>query len=80
MHISTYRCNPHSPSPTYSPWFGTVLKASRVAVKVLALLEEESRASKLSFNDVVKRLADAAPEDPTFVSTKVWLCTHLKTV
>ena len=31
----------------------------------------QTRASKLSFNDVVKRLASTKEDDPTFISKKV---------
>lgn len=39
------------------PWFRTVLKAARLAVRILGMLSDEARASRLSFADVVKRLA-----------------------
>ncbi|GFH06107.1 cytosine-specific methyltransferase [Haematococcus lacustris] len=35
------------------------------------MLSEESRASKLSFNDIVKRLADLPDSSPAFISKKV---------
>lgn len=59
------------PSGKYAPWFAVVLKAARVAAHVLGMLSEESRASKLSFNDIVKRLCkqeDAS--SPIFISKK----------
>jgi hypothetical protein len=58
------------PAARYSPWFATPLKACRLAVRALQLLQGESRASKLSFADVVKRLAATDEADPTFVSKK----------
>jgi DNA (cytosine-5)-methyltransferase 1 len=58
------------PAAKYAPWFGVVLKGARLAVKVLQLLSLEARASKLSFNDVVKRLAAAEESEPTFISKK----------
>ena len=35
------------PAEKYAPWFGVVLKCARLATKVLQLLSQESRASKL---------------------------------
>ena len=58
------------PSAKYAPWFAVPLKGARLAVKVIGLLSDESRASRLSFADVVKRLADAPEDAPTFVSKK----------
>jgi hypothetical protein len=46
------------------------LKTARLAVKVLQLLKLEARASKLSFNDVIKRLAAQEPTELTFISKK----------
>ena len=46
------------------------LKAARLAVQVIGLLSDSARASRLSFADVVKRLAEAAEGAPTFVSKK----------
>ncbi|KAL6767831.1 MET1 [Auxenochlorella protothecoides x Auxenochlorella symbiontica] len=49
------------PAAKYAPWFRPVLQTARLAARVLTWLSEESRASKLSFNDVVKRLV-ASPD------------------
>ena len=59
------------PAPKYLPWFRTVLKAAKVAVHILGLLSAEARASRLSFADVVKRLAELAEGDSAFISKKV---------
>ena len=41
-------------------------------MKVIGMLAEEARASRLSFNDVAKRLAEqTADADGTFISKKV---------
>lgn len=58
------------PSQKYKPWFEVVLKCSRIAARVLGMLSQESRASKLSFADVVKRLSKDEPTAPTFVSKR----------
>lgn len=35
-----------APNAKYAPWYGVVLKAARAAVKIIAMLAEESRASR----------------------------------
>ena len=59
------------PTDAYAPWFNIVLKCARLAVAVLGMLSAESRPSRLSFNDITKRLAAASPEESAFVSPKV---------
>ncbi len=44
------------------------LKASRLAVKVISMLADAERASRLSFADVVKRLAEEPEGSPLFIS------------
>eukprot|EP00884_Botryococcus_braunii_P022842 jgi/Botrbrau1/9241/Bobra.180_1s0003.1 len=58
------------PAAKYEPWFKVVLKTARIAVKVLSMLAEEARASRLSFADIIKRLAETPEDDPTFVSKR----------
>jgi DNA (cytosine-5)-methyltransferase 1 len=58
------------PASCYAPWFATVLRCARVAATVLGMLSEESRASKVSFADVVKRLSKQPEDAPTFVSKR----------
>ena len=53
--VAWYRLS--RPAPRYAAWFAPVLKAARLAAQVLTWLSGESRASKLSFADVVKRIA-----------------------
>ena len=48
-----------------------MLKVARLSVVALKALTEEARASRLSFADMVKRLAAQADTEPTFVSKKV---------
>ena len=61
----------HSPATKYTPWFKTVLKAARVAIFTLGLLDGEARASRLSFADVVRRIAEQPETAPSFISKKV---------
>ena len=66
--LTSPRCSPHE---KYAPWFRQVLRCAQLAVHIATMLEGESRASKLSFNDVVKRLAEQAEDAPTFISKRV---------
>ena len=59
------------PAEQYAPWFATVVKSAQVALAVLGMLSEEARASRLSFTDVIKRLASLPQNSPAFISRKV---------
>lgn len=63
--------HPRRPNPKYTPWFNVPLKAARVSVAVINMLANESRASRLSFADVVKRLAEEPQDSGKFISKKV---------
>uniref|UniRef100_A0A383WCP9 Cytosine-specific methyltransferase n=1 Tax=Tetradesmus obliquus TaxID=3088 RepID=A0A383WCP9_TETOB len=58
------------PNPEYAPWYGVPLKSARVAVALINMLQQESRASRLSFADIVKRLAEVPPGSHTFISKR----------
>lgn len=60
-----------SPTERYGPWFRTVRRSAQLSLHILGLLSEESRASKLSFADIVKRLAELPETSPVAVSKKV---------
>ncbi|KAJ7517728.1 hypothetical protein O6H91_21G038100 [Diphasiastrum complanatum] len=61
-----------SPSQQYAPWFRPVLKTASLAIKVITMLKEASRVSRLSFVDVVRNLAaQDDKDDPTFISSKI---------
>ena len=59
------------PAPKYAPWSDVVLRCARVAGSILQMICEESRASKLSFNDVVKRICDEPADSNLHISGKV---------
>ncbi|KAE8774326.1 DNA (cytosine-5)-methyltransferase 1A [Hordeum vulgare] len=61
------------PTKQYAPWCATVLKTARLAVSVITLLKEQSRASKLAFADVVKRVAEFEKGDHAFISSNAAL-------
>lgn len=67
--VAWYRLS--QPAAKYAPWFETVLKCARLSVRVLRALSEESRASRLSFADIVRKLADTDAADATYISKKV---------
>jgi hypothetical protein len=43
----------------------------QVSIAVLRMLEDEARASRLSFPDIVRRLAELPETSPAFTSKKV---------
>jgi DNA (cytosine-5)-methyltransferase 1 len=47
-----------------------VLKTARLAVSIITLLKEQSRASKLSFAEVIKKVAEFDSRHPAFISSK----------
>lgn len=59
------------PAAKYAPWFSVPLTSARLAVKVIGMLSEEARASRLSFNDVIKKLSEQPSSSSTFISKKV---------
>ncbi|EOA28898.1 hypothetical protein CARUB_v10025150mg [Capsella rubella] len=66
--IAWYRLG--KPSEQYAPWFEPVMKTARVGRSILALLKNETRAAKLSYADVIRRLCDLEENDKAYVSSK----------
>lgn len=58
------------PSPKYKPWSDVVMRCARVAGSILQMICEESRASKLSFNDIVRRICKEPEDSNTYISAK----------
>ncbi|GMH33098.1 hypothetical protein BSKO_00932 [Bryopsis sp. KO-2023] len=56
------------PHETYAPWFNVVHKCARVAVKIIGMITEETRVSRLSFAAVVKRLAEQDKSSDSYIS------------
>ncbi|KQK12690.1 DNA (cytosine-5)-methyltransferase 1A [Brachypodium distachyon] len=63
----------HQPLKQYAPWCDTVLKTARLAVSVITLLKGQSRASKLGFADVIKKVAEFESGHPAFISSNATL-------
>ncbi|GAU28477.1 hypothetical protein TSUD_294800, partial [Trifolium subterraneum] len=57
------------PSKQYTPWYDTVLKTARIAISIITLLKEQSRVSKLSFADVIKKLSEYKHDHKSYIST-----------
>ncbi|KAL2621227.1 hypothetical protein R1flu_001432 [Riccia fluitans] len=66
--VSWYRLG--TPSKQYVDWYAPVLKTAKIAVKIITMLKEQNRVSRLSFNDVVKRLAEDERTELTWISSK----------
>lgn len=61
------------PTKQYAPWCEPVLKTARLAVSIITLLKEQSRASKLSFADVIRKVAEFDKGNPAFISSNITL-------
>ncbi|CAN6280974.1 unnamed protein product [Urochloa humidicola] len=57
------------PTKQYAPWCEPVLKTARLAVSIITLLKEQTRASKLSFPEVIKKVAAFNSGHPAFISS-----------
>ncbi|KAL9324266.1 hypothetical protein ACSQ67_009123 [Phaseolus vulgaris] len=57
------------PSKQYAPWYDTVLKTARLAIAMITLLKEQSRVSRLSFGDVIKKVSESNQEDKSYISS-----------
>ncbi|XP_045814038.1 DNA (cytosine-5)-methyltransferase 1-like [Trifolium pratense] len=57
------------PSKQYTPWYDTVLKTARIAISIITLLKEQSRVSRLSFADVIKKLSEYKQDHKSYIST-----------
>lgn len=55
---------------SYAGWFAPILKVARLAVKLLGVIQEEARSSRLSFDDLTKLLAAQPASLPTYISPK----------
>lgn len=57
-----------SPDPAYAPWHAVVLRAVRWAVRSMHAVGSASRASRVSFEDIVKEVAREPEDSVDFVS------------
>ncbi|XP_021731440.1 DNA (cytosine-5)-methyltransferase 1A-like [Chenopodium quinoa] len=57
------------PSPLYAPWYETVMKTARLTVSIITLLKEQSRVARLSFAEIIKRVAEFGKDHPAFISS-----------
>ncbi|CAI5459956.1 unnamed protein product [Closterium sp. Yama58-4] len=59
------------PCAAYVPWYRPVLRTARLAIRVIEMLSGESRAARLSFLDVVTKLAQERVAEKQQKSGKV---------
>ncbi|KAK2367307.1 DNA (cytosine-5)-methyltransferase [Trifolium repens] len=57
------------PSKQYAPWYDTVLKTARIAISIITLLKEQSRVSRLSFADVIKKVSAYKQDHNSYISS-----------
>lgn len=65
--VAWYRLG--KPTKQYAPWYEPVLKTSRLAISIITLLKEQSRVSKLSFADVIKKVSEFGKNHTAYVSS-----------
>ncbi|KAM7528630.1 hypothetical protein LguiB_032040 [Lonicera macranthoides] len=57
------------PSKQYAPWYEPVLKTARLAISMITLLKEQSRVSRLPFQEVVKKVSEFDKDHPSHIAT-----------
>ncbi|XP_072988896.1 DNA (cytosine-5)-methyltransferase 1B-like isoform X2 [Typha latifolia] len=61
------------PTKQYAPWYEPVLKTARLAISIITMLKEQSRVSRLSFSDVIKRVSEFDKKHPGHISPNLIL-------
>ncbi|CAO2815256.1 unnamed protein product [Amaranthus hypochondriacus] len=56
------------PSEQYAPWYKPVIKTARLAADIITLLKEQTHVAHLSFEEIVKRVAEYEENYPAFIS------------
>lgn len=67
--VAWYRLG--KPTKQYALWYEPILKTARLAVGIITLLKEQSRVSKLSFNDVIKKVSEFEKDHPAYISSNM---------
>ncbi|CAN1342687.1 DNA (cytosine-5)-methyltransferase 1 [Linum perenne] len=57
------------PSAQYAPWFKIVLKTAKLGISIISLLKEQSRVSKLSFAETIKKVSEFKKENDGYISS-----------
>eukprot|EP00257_Ricinus_communis_P015938 XP_015573958.1 DNA (cytosine-5)-methyltransferase 1 isoform X1 [Ricinus communis] len=57
------------PSKQYTSWYKPVLKTAKLARSIITLLKEQSRVSRLSFGDVIRRVSEFKKDDHGYISS-----------
>ncbi|ESQ32376.1 hypothetical protein EUTSA_v10003514mg [Eutrema salsugineum] len=65
--VAWYRLG--KPSKQYAPWHGPVLKIARVGISIITLLDEQTRAARLSFQNVIKRVSEFEKSHTGYISS-----------
>ncbi|GAA0154402.1 DNA methyltransferase [Lithospermum erythrorhizon] len=57
------------PSIQYASWYEPVLKTAKLAGRIIKLLREQSRVSRLSFQEAAKKISEFGYDDPDHISS-----------
>ncbi|GAU28855.1 hypothetical protein TSUD_21920, partial [Trifolium subterraneum] len=57
------------PSKQYTPWYDTVLKTARIALSIIRFLKDQGCVSRLSFEDVIKKVSEYKQDHKSYISS-----------
>nr|TKS11378.1 hypothetical protein D5086_0000073210 [Populus alba] len=57
------------PSKQYGSWYKPVLKTVKLARSIITLLKEQSRVSRLSFADVIRKVSEFKKDHHAYISS-----------
>lgn len=66
-----YRYRLRNPAKQYVSWYEPVVKTARLAIDIIILLKEQTRVSKLSFFDVIKKVSEFEKNHPSYISSNM---------
>lgn len=59
------------PAKQYAPWYDPVLKTARLSISIIILLKDQSRVSRLTFPEVIKRVSEYKKDHPAYISSNL---------
>ncbi|KAJ4789770.1 Cytosine-specific methyltransferase [Rhynchospora pubera] len=65
--VAWYRLE--KPTDQYAPWYEVVLKIARLAIFIISQIKEQTRAAKLTFNDIIKRVSELPRGHSMYISS-----------
>lgn len=66
-----YRYRLGKPTKQYAPWYEPVLRVARLVEHVIKLIKKQSRATRLTFSDATKKVAELEKDNPAYISSNI---------